>query len=202
MTDREKELEKENAELKKRNQELQRQLARLEQFIGIDPLTGLMNKLGFDRRLFNETASVNAFQERRSGNERRSITVLAIDLKGFKQVNDTYGHPAGDQALMAVAKVMQAATRPGDVLARVGGDEFAAILFDADLIGAQRAAERILTGIRVCYGDLNARIGGVVWTIGTPVAADASQLYQAADALERQLRIANSPGGILIQDFS
>ena len=84
-----------------------------------DPLTGLMNRLAFERRLCEEWS--------RSSRIENSIGVVMIDLDKFKLVNDTYGHPAGDELLKRVGMELESAMRSYDVVARFGGDEFVAL---------------------------------------------------------------------------
>jgi diguanylate cyclase (GGDEF)-like protein len=105
-----------------------------------DPLTGLAN-----RRLFNEELA-NAIETARY--RQSCFALLYIDLDGFKPVNDTYGHDAGDQLLMLIAKRLASRSRPTDRLARVGGDEFVVILQDVDSIEqARKAAEKLCQSI-------------------------------------------------------
>jgi diguanylate cyclase (GGDEF)-like protein/PAS domain S-box-containing protein len=89
-----------------------------------DPLTGLYNRRQFEAELERELALA-----RRTG--RRGV-VLMIDLDRFKDVNDAFGHAAGDEMLCAVAGVLARRLRSSDLIARIGGDEFAAILLDSD----------------------------------------------------------------------
>jgi diguanylate cyclase (GGDEF)-like protein/PAS domain S-box-containing protein len=89
-----------------------------------DPLTGLANRTLLRDRLEHALA--------RSGRERGATAVLFIDLDNFKQVNDTHGHAAGDAVLVDTARRLQTAVRPGDTIARIGGDEFVAVCEDID----------------------------------------------------------------------
>jgi len=84
-----------------------------------DPLTGLPNRRGF------EGTAWQIWQRRH--HDREPIAVIAVDVDHFKQVNDTYGHAAGDRVLRALGRLLQAALRPGDVAARLGGEEFAVV---------------------------------------------------------------------------
>jgi diguanylate cyclase (GGDEF)-like protein/PAS domain S-box-containing protein len=107
-----------------------------------DSLTGLPN-----RALFVERVGYAAARARRRSEHR--FALLFIDLDGFKAVNDTLGHPAGDQVLVAVARRLEACVRPGDVVARLGGDEYAVLLERIDqAAGATEVASRILVELR------------------------------------------------------
>ncbi|MGZ4678421.1 MAG: diguanylate cyclase, partial [Acidimicrobiia bacterium] len=104
-----------------------------------DSLTGLPN-----RRLFEESVSSSLSRARRDGT---SVALLFVDLDEFKQVNDQLGHEHGDRVLEGVADRMRASLRAGDVPARVGGDEFAVLLHDADRETALLLAERFRSAI-------------------------------------------------------
>jgi len=98
----------------------------------VDPLTGLRNRREFERAL--QAAGRGA-----SGN----ATLIYVDLDHFKKLNDTLGHPAGDAALKHVARLLEAAVRDGDLVARIGGEEFAVWLPRTPLREGMEVAERI-----------------------------------------------------------
>ncbi|CAB4939865.1 unannotated protein [freshwater metagenome] len=100
-----------------------------------DPLTGLLNRRGFDEALSRQLAHA-----RRYGT---GGSVLVLDLDGFKAVNDTFGHDAGDALLRDVADLLRTNTRATDVVARLGGDEFAVLLPEGDGAAAEGAARSI-----------------------------------------------------------
>ncbi len=104
-----------------------------------DPLTGLYNRRHFDNQLdiiLSERLPLG-----------QSVCLLIIDLDGFKFINDTYGHPAGDLALRAIAQLLQTAARADDYLARLAGDEFAMVLIDTSLKTAALIAAKLHAGI-------------------------------------------------------
>ncbi|GAB7080531.1 GGDEF domain-containing protein [Megalodesulfovibrio paquesii] len=101
-----------------------------------DPLTGLCNRRAFDRLLGQE---LNRAQRQHS---RLALAVLDVD--NFKRVNDTYGHPCGDEVLMSLARVLTLGKRGYDVAARTGGEEFSLILPGAGLRRAKAVVERLL----------------------------------------------------------
>ena len=125
-----------------------------------DPLTGLANRRGLEQLV----------RERRG---RRSFAVLAVDVDGLKAVNDRNGHAVGDELLRIVAEAIGRALRDGDVLARIGGDEFVAITFDADQASANAVAQRMLESVRAAHTEtLHPRISiGVAYASPTDNAA-------------------------------
>ncbi len=100
-----------------------------------DALTGVYN-----RAFFDESADLLLAGSRRTG---APVTLMMIDVDHFKQVNDTYGHRAGDQVLQAIAGAIAATSRGSDLVCRYGGEEFAVLLPDTDLERGIRLAERI-----------------------------------------------------------
>lgn len=106
-----------------------------------DPLTGLPNRRSFERKLEVELERV----ERSMG----QVSLAILDIDNFKQVNDTYGHPCGDEVLVGLAQMLHHSKRAYDVAARIGGEEFALILPGASPAKAQAILERILTRFAV-----------------------------------------------------
>lgn len=106
-----------------------------------DPLTGLANRRGFHARAGKELQRL-----RRS---RGSLALMLVDCDRFKQINDGYGHPVGDRALMQVAASLKACVRADDIVARWGGDEFVVLLRDADDVVVRRVAARVNAHLRV-----------------------------------------------------
>ncbi len=101
----------------------------------LDPLTGLYNRRFAEQRLEAEVA--------RSQRYNRPLTVLMLDLNDFKQINDRYGHPAGDQVLKEFGERLKSATRVSDVAARLGGDEFVVLLPECPPGQVQHLLERL-----------------------------------------------------------
>jgi len=114
----------------KRNEE------RLRQALYFDPLTGLYNRAYFDAEL-----------NRLSGGREYPVGIIMIDVDSLKQINDSQGHAAGDALLQRMGTVLKNGFRHGDVVARIGGDEFAVLLPHASYPVAREAVERIAQGI-------------------------------------------------------
>jgi diguanylate cyclase (GGDEF)-like protein len=168
--------------------DLRRAMLRMRDLAITDGLTGLPNRSALMTALDATLA------------ERRPFTVIFIDLDGFKRVNDTLGHAAGDAVLRAVAEVLRAATRETDSLARLGGDEFCVLL--GKTTNAAQLAERI----RFTLAERMAREGwGVTASIGSvgfeamPDSAEAalaaadSMMYAAKAGGKDQVRSARYP---------
>lgn len=107
------------------------QIARLARLSAVDVLTGTLNRRGLE-----------GFFEREPARERRTLSVLMVDVDHFKQINDRYGHAVGDQVLQHLARALARQTRDGDALVRWGGEEFLVVLPQTPLERARVVAER------------------------------------------------------------
>ena len=139
-----------------------------------DALTGLMNRLAFQHALERAIAS--------AGRVRNPVHLVVADIDHFKEVNDSYGHAVGDQALVAVAQALKSALREGDIVGRLGGEEFGFLLPDTDLPTALAITERVRAAVR----DLHVVDHQITLSAGlaAPTAAleSADELFLAADA--------------------
>ena len=104
-----------------------------------DPLTGVANRRYFQNQLAREVARAQRFQ--------RPLSLLMLDLDDFKRYNDTFGHPAGDEALKLIARTLEQHIRSVDIVARYGGEEFAVILPETPRDKALQVAQRIVKAI-------------------------------------------------------
>jgi diguanylate cyclase (GGDEF)-like protein len=158
-----------------------------------DSLTGLGN-----RRWLNEAAAAELYRARRIG---QNISVIVFDLDHFKQINDTFGHHAGDQVLMGVAEIARRQLRPYDLLARIGGEEFCIVVSDGDVGVAYAAAERIRQAIAdwsppavegrnvsASFGVHHGNPKGE--TLKAMIAAADTQLYAAKESGRNRVRMA------------
>ncbi len=151
-----------------------------------DPLTGLANRRCLDQLLHDS-------MQRSQQAGTRETALLFIDLDNFKQVNDNYGHKAGDFLLVEIASRLQQCLRPGDHLGRFGGDEFVVLLDDlACLEDAEHVAQRMLDSLSSALHidghllSVSASIGITVLPHGTP----PNELLQAADLALYQAKMA------------
>ncbi len=117
------ELQIEIEQLKLENEFLTRENRRLEELATKDTLTGLYNRRGFEEAMEKIAPEVATDEERRR-EDHPSISILALDLDNFKEINDLYGHDAGDEVLKRLAEFLTTETRSRDIVARLGGEEF------------------------------------------------------------------------------
>ena len=144
-----------------------------EQLATRDHLTGLAN-----RRLLEETL---ALEVPRAARAERPVSLLVLDVDHFKDVNDAYGHPAGDTLLRTVARALSQRTKASDLAARLGGDEFAVVLPDCAAADAVRVAERVRAAFADAVAPLHATLSAGVATIPDH-ASGGEDLVAAADA--------------------
>ncbi|WP_040924168.1 GGDEF domain-containing protein [Saccharomonospora iraqiensis] len=160
------------------------ELDQLQDDVVTDPKTGLLNMRGW-----TESAERALNRVRRAGG---TLAVLMVDLDHFKWINDTFGHPAGDDVLAATAAALTGVTRPSDVVGRFGGEEFLLLLPEADTAAAERAAERIRTAI----GDLRIETTdkrGARTTVGRRTASLGVAVFpRHADSLEGLMQAADT----------
>ncbi|MDR5727785.1 MAG: diguanylate cyclase [Terriglobia bacterium] len=186
---------------KRAEQKLRAAYHTLESLADMDPLTGLANRRRFDQCLSSEW--------RRGMRARKPFSLLMLDIDGFKSYNDAYGHPDGDICLKEVAEaILDAVGRPGDLVARFGGDEFAIVLPDTANKGALLIANQVCEALRRRklphignpLGHLTISVGcaTVVPSLGSTVAtliqkADEA-LYEAKRRGRNQVCNANAVG--------
>jgi diguanylate cyclase (GGDEF)-like protein len=135
----------------------------LVQMVDSDPLTGALNRRGLDRHLAD-------------GPARLVMPVIVIDIDHFKAINDSFGHAVGDRVLTAVTTVMRRELRAGDLLARVGGEEFQVVLGDATSDEAGAVAERLRHAVVQFAWDAIAP--GLSVSVSVGLAIGSGEVYQ------------------------
>ena len=153
-----------------------RRIAELEHLATTDTLTRVMNRRGFEDRLTHELQVA-----RRHG---VGGVLIFVDLDGFKPVNDTHGHAAGDQVLMTVANLLRGHIRTTDYLGRMGGDEFAILLPRSNKRNGLRRTEELDRKLNNAYAPWNGHQIPIRASCGVHMysaQAEMAQLLEAAD---------------------
>ena len=163
---------------------LERETEAMRHFAQRDPLTGLANRRALDERLAYEIA--------RHSRHAEQFAVLALDLNGFKAVNDRFGHDAGDEVLREVAAAMVEAVRAQDTVVRLGGDEFCVLAPLTDRAHAEGLTERIAEALALVTAGpagMSASVGAAVFPVdGTRPDALLAAADAAAVAAKRRTR--------------
>ena len=121
---------------------LEQKVEQLDRLAHEDSLVPLPNRRGFMRHLDSLIDRVRRYGE--------TAALLFIDIDGLKMINDSFGHPAGDEALIRVSKLLQGGVRASDCVARIGGDEFAILLEHAEEASARETAARLADEVARC----------------------------------------------------
>jgi len=146
---------------------------RLARQASSDPLTGIANRRAFHERLGAELGRAHRYG--------RNLSLVLLDLDHFKAVNDRHGHQAGDCVLILFAELLGAHSREGELVARIGGEEFAWLMPETDRLGAYTAAERVRQAVEHRVSD---EVGSVTLSAGvgsSEDARDADTLFHNAD---------------------
>jgi len=146
-----------------------------------DPLTGLPNRRSFFQRLERELA----------GRDEAPLSVAIVDANGLKALNDSFGHAAGDEALVRVGAILQEGVRDGDLVARIGGDEFAVLFVGAPILTAERIVRRLAERIANSTLGVGHRLPTIAWGVADASGeATVDALVEAADrAMYRQKQL-------------
>jgi diguanylate cyclase (GGDEF)-like protein len=144
-----------------------------------DPLTGLSNRRYGLKRLQEE---LDLCLRSRGSKERRLLSIVLLDIDHFKHVNDTYGHPGGDDVLRHVARELRSVSRSSDVVARWGGEEFVFIFPDTDLSKASQIIERF----RAHLASQSVEIPSA-GTLGTVTISGGAAEFESRDTAETML---------------
>ncbi len=172
-------------ETEERLTRLMERIAELERLSLTDELTGLLNRRGFQMELNRVLASAERYNEQGA--------LVYIDLDGFKPINDTYGHAAGDKVLTRVAALIEENVRDTDFVGRMGGDEFAVLLTRTTWDDGLKRAEVLDKILNESYADWNGRLLAIRASFGLQgyCAKDesASLINRADEAMYKTKRL-------------
>lgn len=158
--------------------ELEAANRRLGELVNRDPLTGLHNRRYFEDRLGVEFARAHRYG--------LPLALVLLDLDHFKKINDTHGHPAGDRVLIETARAMLEMSRQIDLVARIGGEEFALLLPNTDGRGARSLVERVVAHVRtlsIPVGEtaINVTVSAGIAACPDCPAENRMKLFECAD---------------------
>jgi diguanylate cyclase (GGDEF)-like protein len=162
-------------------------LAELDQLrddVRTDPKTGLLNMRGWSE------SAARALE--RSARSKESVALLMIDLDHFKWINDTYGHPAGDDVLRGVAETLSEVTRPTDLVGRFGGEEFLVLLPGIDERATKEAAERVLSAVAKLHVLTTGKRGETTTIADRTTSIGVARYPVDGESLEQLLQAADS----------
>jgi diguanylate cyclase len=175
--------------LMKSSAEVERLRGELELVQGLaltDPMTGLLNRRGFD------------YQMQRIGHgSLQGCTLLIVDIDHFKAINDAHGHLLGDKVIVAVANVLRACVGERGPIARIGGEEFAVLLSHTSSAGGVELAERIRAAVeqgKIRRGDTEESIGNVTVSLGVATSGDNDQFEAVIARADRALYQSKTAG--------
>ncbi len=179
------ELEASKAQVDKLHKELQS--ARGEALI--DPLTGIMNRRGFEaaaKQTFDDPSAL-----------AKGVCLLMVDIDHFKKINDTYGHLFGDKIIRVIAETLKSKVRGQDSVARLGGEEFAVLLTETDVPGARVVAEHVRQSIergKVRRLDTQDQISGITISVGVSSYAKGKNIVAMLDEADKALYMSKEQG--------
>jgi diguanylate cyclase len=175
--------------LKKSSEEVERLRGELELVQGLaltDPLTGLLNRRGFDTQM-----------QRISHGSVQGCTLLIADIDHFKAINDAHGHLLGDKVIIAVANVLRGCIGERGPIARIGGEEFAVLLSHTSSAGGVELAERIRAAVergKIRRTDSDESIGNVTVSLGLATCGENEQFEAMSARADRALYQSKTAG--------
>lgn len=178
------------AEAEARLADQMRRIAELERLALTDELTGLLNRRGFQHELQHALAAARRYDEKG--------VLVYVDLDGFKPINDTYGHAAGDEVLRRVARLLLDNVRDTDAVGRMGGDEFAVLLTRTSWEDGLRRAEALNQALNSAFVSWEGRMIAIRGSLGFQVYGNTDEdhalLEQADQDMYKSKRLRSEVG--------
>jgi diguanylate cyclase (GGDEF)-like protein len=176
-------------ELRAALEEARRRIVELEELAHEDELTGVLNRRGFQQEL----------RRAQSYCERYGVPVALalVDLDFFKAINDTHGHSGGDAVLRAVARFLSTHVRASDVVARIGGDEFALLLWHADASQAEGKLARLtaeLSELQINHHDERLHVKASYGVAALAPSRSDQDVFERADKILYRAKAQRAPG--------
>lgn len=163
---------------------LEHQREDLERQVSADHLTGLRNLRSFEQALEQSLKIIRGEIEEKREKPFKELALISIDIDHFKQVNDTLGHPAGDEVLQRVAELLMESVRGSDIVARVGGEELMVLMQGADMPAAMRHAEELrrkIEKLRFVDKLSELRVTASFGVVSSRSSTDAKTLRESVD---------------------
>ncbi|WP_330925309.1 diguanylate cyclase [Candidatus Sororendozoicomonas aggregata] len=165
----------------------------------VDPLTGLLNRRAFTEEAKSYLCSLDPRGNKQSNQQHKQCSLLFIDIDNFKNINDTHGHTKGDEVLTAIAQLCRQNLRQEDLLCRLGGEEFAALLPHTPAQSAWHVAERLRKAIEQSPATIGITVSiglaassAIIYTLPQLIEAADTALYSAKKAGRNQIGLAQS----------
>lgn len=197
--------ETEIEKLKAENALLKERIEYLEKELDIDSLTGTSNRRAFDKEIEQSLKLIRGeVKEHRTGIEQTAeISLVAVDIDNFKNVNDTFGHGAGDEVLQKVSAVLMESVRDGDMVARMSGgaDELMVLLRGANIESAIRKAEEFRAKIESLTFDANAELKVTV-SLGVCSSTESTDSENLKKMVDNALYTAKESGRNQVKEYT
>lgn len=170
---------------------------RLSELASTDVLTGLLNRRTYDEVIDRFKASLSGGEHNRQ-NGLKSVGLIMIDVDYFKQVNDNHGHSIGDEVLKSVAKAIKISLRQSDLIFRMGGDEFSALIPNVDSVGIRLLAEKVRRSVAELTFKAEIK---VTTSIGGAIAQNEAEFGELSILADKALYKAKIKGRNFFQLF-
>ncbi|MGD9650438.1 MAG: GGDEF domain-containing protein [Dongiaceae bacterium] len=162
-----------------------KRIKELEELAMTDAATGLLNRRGFEFYIGKIMRRLQRHSSRKIDRRQSHGVVMMVDLDGFKQINDRYGHAAGDMMLLQLSKTLSENVRDSDLVARLGGDEFAVVLTDTNIERATERAQKlgkVINRSSILWQGADIPLSASIGLTSIEAEMDLSTLLTRADA--------------------
>jgi len=176
-------------------EQLQKECVELRVLAHNDSLTGLLNRRTYDEAIKRFKASLSGGDHNRK-NGLKSLGFIMIDLDYFKQVNDSHGHNVGDEVLKEVAQAIKTSLRQSDLIFRMGGDEFSALIPNVDNVGMRRLVEKVRKAVEQLTFSTDVKM---TISTGGAIAKSEAEVEKLSSLADKALYVAKRKGRNITQ---